>query len=358
MIDLCGMDSGNWKKWVYIWLWAGFIMILFQIFLGGVTRLTGSGLSITKWDIVTGIKYPFSESEWDIHFNLYKKTPQYLKINSGINLTEFKYIFFWEYFHRLWARLMGFVFVIPFIIFLLKRVLPKSLIIDLLVVILLASLVASLGWIMVASGLVNRPWVNAYKLSFHLLAAVALLSYLLWTIWKYRISGSSFTMIQSSFTYGMIVLIPIMLIIQVGLGGVMAGMKAALVAPTWPDINGVWIPEEIKSIGNYSDYLFNEYELNASSGIIMHFLHRGLAYVIAVLSLILFVLSYKLGDLRVFRNSFIIFILVIMQLILGVLTILGSVGQIPIWFAVSHQLLGIGLYSMSIYNLFGVKRSF
>jgi len=352
------MDSGKWKKWVYIWLWTGFIMILFQIFLGGVTRLTGSGLSITKWDIVTGIKYPLSITEWQNHFDLYKETPQYQKINSGISLEEFKYIFFWEYFHRLWARLMGFVFVIPFLVFLLKRVLSKLLIIDLLIIILLASIVASLGWIMVASGLVNRPWVNAYKLSFHLLAAVALLTYLLWTIWKFKKSGSSFTLIKSSFTYSLIVLIPIMLLVQLGLGGIMAGMKAALVAPTWPDINGLWIPDEIKMIGNYSDILFNDYELNAGSGIIMQFFHRGLAYVIAALSLILFVLSYKLGDLRVFRNSFIIFILVIMQLILGVLTILGSVGQIPIWFAVSHQLLGIGLYSMSIYNLFGVKHSF
>ncbi|MBK9270905.1 MAG: COX15/CtaA family protein [Saprospiraceae bacterium] len=352
------MNYGKWQKWIYAWLLTGLIMILVQIFLGGVTRLTGSGLSITRWDIVTGIIYPLSEEDWDYQFGLYKQTPQYQKINQGISIDEFKYIFFWEYTHRLWARIMGFVFVIPFLLFLVKRVLSKSLIFDLMMILFLASIVASLGWIMVASGLLNRPWVNAYKLSFHLMAAIALVSYLIWTIWKLGKKPSDVVPITSKRFYSLIVLFPILLFIQLFLGGIIAGMKAAMVAPTWPDINGFWIPREIVEIGNYFPFLFDQYESNAAAGIIMQFFHRSVAYLLTLLGFILFLCSYQLGNLKIFRNSFVLFILLIIQIILGVITLLGSVGEIPIWSAVGHQLVGVLLYCMGLYNLFGAKAAF
>jgi heme a synthase len=174
------------KNWILLWLWTGLVMILVQIALGGITRLTGSGLSITRWDIVTGIWYPLSESDWNRHFELYKATPQYLKINQGMDLAQFKFIFFWEYFHRLWARIMGFVFILPLLVFSFKKWIPSSLFKALTVVFLLAVFVASLGWIMVASGLVDYPWVNAYKLSFHLMSAVLLIGYLLHVILNFK----------------------------------------------------------------------------------------------------------------------------------------------------------------------------
>jgi len=174
------------KKIIFVWLWFGFGMILIQILLGGITRLTGSGLSITRWDIVTGILYPLTEEKWNYYFEIYKQKTQYQKINQDMNLEHFKFIFFWEYFHRLWARLMGFVFIIPFLFFIIKKWLDKKLLFRLIIVFLLAVIVASLGWIMVASGLLQRPWVNAYKLSFLLIAAVTLLSYLFITIVKTR----------------------------------------------------------------------------------------------------------------------------------------------------------------------------
>jgi len=152
--------------------------------------LTGSGLSITKWDVVTGTIPPLSEVAWEAEFELYKATPQYEMINDGMEMGSifqggtFKFIYFWEYLHRLWARTMGFVFAIPFVMFLARGMLSKRLIKDLGIVILLAAIVASMGWIMVASGLIHRPWVNGYKLSMHLSLAFVLAGYLLWTTFK------------------------------------------------------------------------------------------------------------------------------------------------------------------------------
>ena len=150
-------------------------MVFIQILLGGITRLTGSGLSITRWEIVTGTIPPLNQVDWNEAFDLYKATPQYQKINEGMSLDRFKFIFFWEYFHRVWARLMGFVFLIPFIIFLVRKSLSQKLIKRLIVVIAIAAAAAVFGWIMVASGLIHRPWVNAYKLTIHLSLGIALI---------------------------------------------------------------------------------------------------------------------------------------------------------------------------------------
>ena len=175
----------KYNRIVKAWLIIGIIMLFFQIIIGGVTRITGSGLSITKWEIVTGTFPPLTESKWQEEFDAYKKTPQYQKINKGMMLgsvfdsSSFKFIYFWEYFHRLWARLMGFVFVIPLLFFYVKKWVDKKLLVKLSYVFLGATLAAFFGWIMVASGLKERPWVNAYNLSLHLGIALLTLGFLL-----------------------------------------------------------------------------------------------------------------------------------------------------------------------------------
>ena len=164
---------------VRIWILTGLVMVFFQIFIGGVTRLTGSGLSITRWEVVTGAIPPLSQADWEEAFNLYQQTPQYHKINKGMTLGEFKFIYFWEYFHRLWARLMFFVFVFPFAWFWWRGMLSPLLRRRLWVVVLLAGLEGFFGWIMVASGLTKRPWVNAYNLTLHLSMGIIIFGYLL-----------------------------------------------------------------------------------------------------------------------------------------------------------------------------------
>ncbi len=184
------ISQKNIPRIVKIWLCIGLFMVFMQVMIGGITRLTESGLSITKWDIVTGTMPPLTTAQWEHEFDLYKATPQYAKLNFGMEMGSifesgtFKFIYFWEYLHRLWARSMGFVFAIPFFIFLARGMLSKRLIKDLGIVIFLAAVVASVGWIMVASGLINRPWVNGYKLTLHLSLAFLLFGYLLWATFK------------------------------------------------------------------------------------------------------------------------------------------------------------------------------
>ena len=243
---------------------------------------------------------------------------------------------------------MGFVFLIPFLILSYKKLIDRKLFIDLIIVILLAVLVASLGWIMVASGLMNRPWVNAYKLSFHLITATLLLSYLFWTALKYQYSVSSaFIILEKAAA-----LIILFIFIQIFLGGVMSGMKASLAAPTWPEINGKMVPNEISLIFSSSEEILGNYEDTHISSLIIQFLHRSFAYIIFVTTIIMTLYYYIRARIKaylLFRNLVgIIFI----QVILGILTLINSIGSIPILFGVLHQSIGILVLLYSIFTCF------
>ncbi|MCB0588083.1 MAG: COX15/CtaA family protein, partial [Phaeodactylibacter sp.] len=230
------MKGKRYPSVVKAWLVIGLFMIFMQVVVGGITRLTGSGLSITKWEIVTGTLPPLTAQHWEEAFNMYKATPQYAKINQGMTMSEFKFIYFWEYIHRLWARLMGFVFIIPLAIFWARGMVDRPLLKRLGVVFLLAALVASFGWIMVASGLIERPWVNAYKLTMHLSLALILFSYLLWTTFK--TFQPRRPVLHSGLLKKAANAITVVVALQIVLGGIMAGTKAGLFYPTWPDMNG------------------------------------------------------------------------------------------------------------------------
>lgn len=344
------------NKIIVFWLWLGFAMILIQILLGGITRLTGSGLSITKWDIVTGIVFPVGEQKWIYYFDLYKQTPQFQKINQDMNLEQFKFIFFWEYFHRLWARLMGLVFVIPFLFFLFKKWLDKTAIKRLIIVVLLAAFVASLGWIMVASGLTQRPWVNAYKLSFHLLAAVLLLSYLYYTIIKTQEVFSIKS--RPKEINGLLLILIFLTVFQIFLGGVMAGMKAGLAAPTWPKIQGNWIPDQIYQLTSISNYLFTEYEISHTGPVVVQFFHRSVAYLIFAL-IIWFCYSVFKWSNRVQWNVLGLLMICLFQVFIGIWTVIHCIGYIPLWPAVIHQLFGILLliYILGLYFRFELVKT-
>lgn len=336
---------------VQIWLWTGLVMIVIQIVLGGITRLTGSGLSITRWDIITGVVYPFSEEAWTYHYNLYKESPQFKLINSDFGLRDFKFIFFWEYLHRLWARMMGFVFIIPFSYFLIKKAISRELIFRLVVLVILASFVATLGWIMVASGLESRPWVNAYKLAFHLSAALITLGYLFKIIlWRDPV----FTRypVSRSLKWAWWIFF-FLIVIQMFLGGLMAGMKAAIVAPTWPRINGSFFPVEIFYLSSYAYYLFDEYELSHSGPIIVQFWHRMIAYGLFTLSIYISVVNIIVYGSRLLKQTVILITLVLVQIGLGVLTLWNSIGKVSLVYASLHQLTGIFLFLFVIYIILG-----
>jgi heme a synthase len=340
------------SKSVKIWLIIGIVMVFMQVVIGGVTRLTGSGLSITTWDIVFGTIPPLNATQWEEAFALYKDTPQYQKINEGMSLSEFKFIYFWEYFHRLWARTMGFVFMIPFFYFLFVGKLSKVLVKDLSIVILLTIFVASLGWIMVASGLINRPWVNAYKLTFHLCSALAMFAYLLWTTFKVfvpqRLVTNNFLLVTGARVFLFV------LAIQIFLGGIMSGMKAGLFYPTWPDMNGVWVPEGLLTAGNWTVDNFAFYDKNTLMPAFIQFTHRGTAYLLIIICLYL-LLRLRKGNIpnNYSIHIYMLITMLVIQAILGILTLINCVGNIPVTLGVLHQagaLILLGLTLKLVYD--------
>ncbi len=336
------------KKSVYRWLFLGLVLVYVQIILGGITRLTGSGLSITKWEIVTGTIPPITQEDWMEVFDLYKSTPQYQKINQGMTLNQFKYIYFWEYLHRLWARAMGFIFIFPFIFFMAKKWLPVGLVRRLGIVILLAGMAASFGWVMVASGLVNRPWVNAYKLAVHLMLAVILIGFLMWTTLDYR-----FGVEGRYFRSGLLRWVFFLLIAQIILGGLMSGMKAALVYPTFPDFDGHWLPEVLMSAESWDVNNFVRYDRSAFVPAIVQLLHRTVGYLLFILGLWVFFLENRAWRSRgLFVSAFLWPILLVSQVLLGIIVLINSKTHIPTTLGVLHQGLAIALFLLCIYLVY------
>jgi heme a synthase len=334
-------------KWVSRWLFIGVVMILMQIFIGGITRLTGSGLSITKWEIVLGTLPPLNDAAWKEAFDLYKETPQYQKINTGMSLSEFKFIYFWEYFHRLWARIMGFVFIIPFAFFYRNKKLSVPLIRRLLIVLFLAALVAVFGWIMVASGLVERPWVNAYKLSIHLGLALLCLLFLFNTF-LFSIRDRLPLVFVPTHVKQFIHFILIVLIIQILLGGVISGMRAALVFPTWPLIGDDWIPFILYDGSKWTLSHFLQYDSDVFMSSLIHFLHRNTGYILTMMVLTFVIMAHRHKYFMRGEHWFLGSV-VLLQVLLGIFTLVGSIGQIPLWLGVFHQAIAFILLLVVLY---------
>lgn len=332
--------------WVRNWILLGVVMIFFQIIIGGITRLTGSGLSITKWDIVTGVVPPLNAEDWNYEFNLYKETPQYKKINEGMSMRQFKFIYFWEYIHRLWARSMGFVFLIPFLIFWRAGYLRSmKLRRELIVVFFLAALVGLFGWIMVASGLNDRPWVSAYKLSIHLSLALVVLSYLFWVFLNHFRVRSFDRQVPRWLT-----ILLVILSIQIVLGGMMSGLKAALVFPHWPNYSESFALPLIlleREVWQWQHVI--NYEDSALMPSLIQFLHRSLGYMVAGVVCYL-VYRYNRGFRHTRFN--ILLLLVLLQVLLGVAVLLNSTGTIPVFYGVLHQTVAIFLLMSVLYNYY------
>ena len=341
----------KYTKTIRIWLLIGLIMLIGQVILGGITRLTGSGLSITRWDIITGVIPPLNATEWVNEFDLYKETPQFHKINSTLTIQEFKFIYFWEYFHRLWVRSLGFIFLIPFIIFTVKKQLDFYLIKRLGLVILLTILTASAGWIMVQSGLVNRPWVNAYKLAIHFTLAVLVIWAMVKTVSDVYLLGSN-NIVPSKKIIPFVISVAF---VQMIVAGIMAGMKAGLYYPSWPDMNGEFVPGVLQNSANWDWHNMINYDTYLFAPALIQFSHRMLAYFLAAATIYLF---FKLRNkVEASSKKWLTgaLILVWVQVVLGILTVLNVQGKIPLFLGVSHQLVGL-LYFMVLLFLYDSLR--
>jgi len=333
------MTDAHATKIIARWIFLGIAMLVIQVLLGGVTRLTGSGLSITEWKPIMGALPPLSEDAWQKSFAQYQQIAQFKYLNNHFTLGDYKLIYFWEWFHRLWARLIGVVFLIPFIYFIVKKYFKQWMIHSLIVLFVLGVLQGLIGWIMVKSGLNDENlYVSHIKLAIHFISAMVLIAYavvfgmMLITKKEERVAASGIRNFTIAIT-GIVVL-------QLLYGAFMAGLKAAASAPTWPSINGDIIPAGILS----GDVLHNVF----FDRITIHFIHRGLAYVLLALIFIQWWKVRKINSSAVFnRIKNLPLILVLLQALLGILSVLNSpkivLGSFGIfeWFALFHQLVGM-----------------
>lgn len=342
------------SKPVAIWLLVGIGMIIIQILLGGITRLTGSGLSITEWKPIMGSIPPINEQDWNAAFEQYKSIAQYKYLNSHFTLADFKSIFFWEWFHRLWARLIGVVFLIPFTIFLVQKRFKKEMIKPMIILFLLGAIQGLVGWVMVLSGLEDSEllYVSHYKLAIHFILALGLLCYTLWFALDLLVPKKQLTINKEIKIFsGWIVFF---LIIQLIYGAFMAGLKAAPNAPTWPDMNGGWLPSDIHSFGGRE---FSGLSFLTDHPLVLHFIHRNLAYIISFLIFIWWLRANKIQGTRLFQKTRMLpLLIVLLQVILGVLTVVNAVYQKTfLWLGVAHQFTAMLLLLSLVWILYIVR---
>ncbi len=339
-------------KPVRVWLFIGIVLVFFQVLIGGITRLTDSGLSITEWKIIQGTLPPLNEVQWQDAFDKYQVAAkkQYESLHLDMSMSEFKMIYFWEYFHRLWARLMGFIFLFPFLYFLWKKWIPSWLLRRLGIVIFLAALAAVFGWIMVASGLNDdtRTWVSAYKLVIHLAIASLLIGYLFW-VWLMARQPDTF---DSELTYlkKMSWWITALLFLQILFGGLMAGMRAGLIHPHWPffiEGSRLYSAFSLQGVGASN---FIDYEPSLYIKAIVQVFHRGVAYLLSLLIVIFIIITPRnLISNKLRRGNVQLLLMLIVQFILGVFTVINNVGKVPVFWGVVHQAFALVLFMIMLY---------
>jgi cytochrome c oxidase assembly protein subunit 15 len=329
-------ENNNLNQQLKIWLFVLLSMIILIILIGGLTRLTDSGLSITTWELFVGFLPPLTNDKWKDYFDLYKTIPEYSEQNSNMSLSEFKVIFWWEWGHRQLGRLIGLTVLLPLIYFTLKNglwVLKKYGIIFLLV-----CLQGFFGWYMVSSGLVDRIDVSHYRLSIHLVTAFLILSIIFWKLLRLtqtKINDISFNLRLFKFFF-------ILLFIQLIIGAFVSGMDAGKLYNTWPLMGSSYFPDDSK----YIEFLNINFFDNPS---IVQFLHRNLAYLIVIIYIYLLILVFRDTNKNFRKPILIIGLSIFLQVILGVVTLLSGV---KIIYASLHQINSILVILSSLYFLY------
>jgi cytochrome c oxidase assembly protein subunit 15 len=314
------------------------LAVAVMVVIGGVTRLTGSGLSMTDWRLVGGSIPPLSEAAWQEKFDLYQGTPQHLIIHPDMTLEGFKGIFWWEYIHRMWGRMLGLLFFFPFAYFLIRRWLDARRVKLLLIAFILGGGQGLLGWFMVQSGLVDRPWVSPVRLTAHLLMALFLLSLLTWNRLEIS-SGEVKNLWKPQLPPWMKWSLPLVAILFVGqfaFGGVLAGMKGAMDFPSFPTMNGQWVPSHLW----IEDFSWHNFFENSA---FVQFVHRGLGTLLLLLATWAGWKGFCLVQGK-WRIAFAGLVVATWgQFLLGIMTVLNSLGSIPVSYGALHQAGAIAL---------------
>ncbi len=319
-----------------IWLLLMFWMISIMIIVGGLTRLTDSGLSITKWQLFSGLLPPLNQKDWTLYFDLYKKIPEFKLQNFNMTLSEFKVIFWWEWAHRILGRLIGIAFLLPLIYFSIKLGIKK--ILKLHFIFILICFQGFIGWYMVQSGLVNDVDVSHFRLSFHLLFAFIILSLITWNYFLLKQNNE--------YQIGLIKFLPefllFLIFIQIIIGAFVSGMDAGKIYNSWPLMGNSYFPDDNKILDLFESAAFSDPSL-------VQFLHRNLAYFISIIYLILIFIVFKKKIKQLIKPVIILGLVILIQIILGILTILNGAG---IAVASLHQFSSILLISSCLYFLY------
>ena len=336
------------NKNIYVSYWFLLITLLVgvMIIVGGLTRLTDSGLSITKWDLITGIIPPITFESWNDSFSLYKQIPEYKLLNSSMTLNEFKVIFWWEYTHRLLGRLIGILYLLPLIYFTFKKFIKKKDMILFYFIFFLICFQGFVGWYMVKSGLVERTDVSHYRLSIHLTFAFIIFILLKWNYLKYKYNNS--TVRKIPLPMFLPVFFSILILLQISIGALVSGLDAGKIYQTWPLMNYKYFPDD----SNFSD-LLNLKSFETPS--IVQFFHRNIAYVILLFFLFISIFVFKNDTyIHLRKTLYFTFLVLIFQIILGVLTVLSGAEMV---LASLHQLGSIILISCSVFLVYNNYRT-
>ncbi|NSX83140.1 heme A synthase [Wolbachia endosymbiont of Atemnus politus] len=323
------------SKYITIWLFLCSATVILMVGIGGFTRLSKAGLSITEWKPITGTLPPLSEQDWLQEKLKYETTPEYKAFNYGISMEEFRTIYLIEYVHRLVARLTGLVFILPFLYFIIRRKISKKVAIRLFIAVLFGALQVCAGWYMVKSGLVAKPYVSHYRLALHLLLALIIFALLSYQFFDYQIRPKQTKFKVSYNTRYYVGIILVLVMIQIIFGAFVAGLNAGLIYNTFPLMNGQTVPEDL--------FFLQPAWLNIfENRVTVQFIHRALALLILVLTVILTIKNASI------KLVYAMLLSVIIQIILGIVTLLL---HIPMAIAIAHQMFSFILFGSSLYFL-------
>ncbi len=330
------IENNNIKNYISFWLFLMFWIISIMIIVGGLTRLTDSGLSITEWQLFSGFLPPLNNEDWNKYFDLYKKIPEFTEQNYLMSMQEFKVIFWWEWAHRFLGRLIGILFLLPLLFFTYKEGFKK--LVSLYVIFILICFQGFMGWYMVSSGLVDRVDVSHFRLSIHLVIAFLILSLILWNYLNLRVKKN----INDKLKFSLPLIFLFIIYCQIIIGAFVSGMDAGQIYNSWPLMGSSYFPDDNSIINIFKISAFSDPSL-------VQFMHRNLAYLILIYYVFLLIKIYKekLNDLFSAINVVGLFLLV--QILLGILTLMYGA---QIYLASMHQLSSIFLVSSSVYLLY------
>lgn len=322
---------------IIIWLFTGCLLVYMMVIIGGMTRLTHSGLSMVEWK-PTGSLPPMNTEEWMIQFNKYKESPEYKLINYNFTLDDFKSIFWWEYIHRFLGRVIGVVFLIPFFYFLIRKKFPEGFLRKMLLLLLIGALQGFVGWFMVKSGLQKNPHVSHYRLATHLMTALTAFGFTFWFALDLLYKDKDTT--RQPHLKSLSIVFFILVLIQIVYGAFVAGLKAGYLYPTYPKMGDYWIAPEVFSM----DSLWQNLAENPAG---VQFVHRCIALVLVLFFGFLYYRSRQLPLSAVQQKSVTwIAIIIICQFTLGILTVLFGV---PVFIAAAHQTGAFFLFASTLF---------